>query len=182
MDLSDAVARQRTMTKQDNKSIQRTYFFTVFSFSEILGPDFTPENYPKTAAFFTKLGNTASGVILPLKNYYKRLRPIDAHQDLITLMVRNEPGYSYPSGHATRSRLFALAMAEIVPQQRAALMRAAERVGLDRILGGEHYATDLEGGRKLGKILFLALNKDPQFREDLDALKAAEWSQGLGKN
>lgn len=176
MDFSDAVARQHNISPEQNKSIQRTYLFTVFTFDKILGPGFTPQRYPKTAAFFTKLTDTANGVVSGLKNHYKRLRPFAAHPGDIKLLVKEEPGYSYPSGHTTRSRLCALVLAELIPQQRKEITKLAEQVGRDRILAGEHYLTDLEGGRSLGKILFYELGKDQKFQDDLAALRAAEWT------
>jgi acid phosphatase (class A) len=176
MDLSDAIARQKSLTPEDLKSIQRTYLFTVFTFDKALGPGFNPQKYPKTAAFFAKLTNTANGVVSGLKNSYQRLRPFQAHPDQIKLLVRNEPGYSYPSGHTTRSRLCALVLAQLIPSQRQQILKIADTVGTDRILAGEHYLTDLEGGRALGKIIFYELGKDQQFQNELEALRIAEWT------
>jgi len=177
MDYSDAVARQRLATPKDMASIQATYRFNVFYFSTVLGPNFNAGKYPKTAAFFSKLINTANGVVGELKNYYKRPRPFAAHPDKIQLFVKNEPGYSYPSGHTTRSRLCAFVMAELDPKARNQIFKAAELVATDRILAGEHYLTDLEGGRRLGKMLYGILAKNPQFQSELKALKAsAEWT------
>ncbi len=176
MDLSDAVARQQGVTAASLASIQHTYLFDVFTFADVLGPEFTPERYPKTAAFFAKITTTTNAVVGGLKQHYQRLRPFAGHPDQIRLLVKNEPGYSYPSGHTTRSRLDALVMAEILPGQRAALVHAAEQVGLDRILAGEHYQSDLEAGRRLAKIIFPLLHKDATFLADLEAVKAAEWS------
>jgi len=176
MDLSDAAARQRLVQDEDRKSIQRTYGFTVFTFDSVFGPGFTPKNYPRTAAFFAKLTATAREVVGGLKEHYKRLRPFEGHPDQISLLVRREPGYSYPSGHTTRSRLCALVLGELDPGKRKEINQVAERVGLDRILAGEHYLTDIEGGRKVAKILYSYLNKNPDFRAELAEVKAAEWT------
>jgi acid phosphatase (class A) len=94
----------------------------------------------------------------------------------MSLLVRREPGYSYPSGHTTRSRLCALVLGELDPGKRKEINQVAERVGLDRILAGEHYLTDIEGGRKLAKILYSCLNKNPDFRAELAEVKTAEWT------
>jgi len=176
MDLRDAIAQQQLVTEEKNKRIQRTYRFDVFYFSKVFGPDFNAEKYPKTAAFFAKVARTAGGVVSELKEHYKRLRPFAAHSDQIKLLVRNEPGYSYPSGHTARSRLSALIIAELDPPARRAVLNASEDVAVDRIYAGEHYLTDLEGGRSLGKILFQLLSKDPAFIAELRALKEAEWT------
>ena len=177
MDYSDAVARQHAATPKDMATIQETYRFTVFYFATVFGPKFDAKHYPRTAAFFIKVTNTANGVVGRLKEHYKRLRPFQAHPDKIKLLVRNEPGYGYPSGHTTRSRLDAFIVAELAPSSRVPIFKAAELVATDRILAGEHYVTDLEAGRTLGKMLFGLLSKNPEFQRELKALKdSPEWN------
>ena len=176
LDLSDAIARQTSMTPAQMAQAQRSYVFNVFYFSDILGPNFTSNNYPKTSAFFQKLTATANVVIVGLKNHYARLRPFQAHPDQIKLLVKNEPGYSYPSGHTTRGRLFALVLGELCPEKQRALESSGEQVGVDRILAGEHYRTDLEAGHRLAKMMFLQLQKDPDFLAAVNTLRQAEWA------
>ena len=176
LDLSDAIARQGSMTPAQMTQAQKSYAFNVFYFSDILGPGFTPKNYPKTAAFFQKLTATVNIVIVGLKNHYARLRPFQAHPDQIKLLVKNEPGYSYPSGHTTRGRLFALVLGELCPDKQHALESSGEQVGVDRILAGEHYRTDLEAGHRLAKMMFLQLQKDPDFLAAVNALRKTEWA------
>jgi len=176
LDLSDAIARQASMTPAQIAQAQKSYAFNVFYFSDIMGPKFTPKNYPKTAAFFKKLAATANVVIVGLKNHYARERPFAAHPDQIKLLVRNEPGYSYPSGHTTRGRLFALVMGELCPAKQRALEASGEQVGVDRILAGEHYRTDLEAGHRLAKMMFLQLQKDPDFLTAVNTLRQTEWA------
>ena len=176
LDLSDAVARQASMTPAQVAQAQKSYAFNVFYFSDIMGPKFTPKNYPKTAAFFTKLAATANVVIVGLKNHYARERPFQAHPDQIKLLVRNEPGYSYPSGHTTRGRLFALVLGELCPEKQQALEKSGEQVGVDRILAGEHYRTDLEAGHRLARMMFLQLQKDPDFLAAVNDLRRTEWA------
>ena len=142
-----------------------------------MGSKFTPKNYPKTAAFFQKLGASANVIIVGLKNHYARLRPFQAHPDQIKLLVKNEPGYSYPSGHTTRGRLFALVLGELCPDKQQALEKSGEQVGVDRILAGEHYRTDLEAGHRLAKMMFLQLQKDPDFLAAVNDLRQSEWAK-----
>ncbi|MEI6492551.1 MAG: phosphatase PAP2 family protein, partial [Verrucomicrobiota bacterium] len=176
LDLSDAVASQASTTSAQMVQAKKSYAFNVFYFSDIMGPKFTPKNYPKTAAFFQKLAATANVVIVGLKNHYARERPFQAHPDQIKLFVRNEPGFSYPSGHTTRGRLFALVMGELCPSKQQALEASGEQVGVDRILAGEHYRTDLEAGHRLAKMMFLQLQKDPDFLAAVNALRQSEWA------
>ncbi len=175
LDLSDAMARQAAMTPGEIAQAQRSYLFNVFYFSDIMGPEFTAAKYPKTAVFFQRLAATANVVITGLKNHYQRLRPFAAHPEQIKLLVKNEPGYGYPSGHTTRSRLFALVLGQLCPAKQKALNSSGEQVGLDRIVAGEHYLTDLEAGRHLSKMIFAQLQKDPDFVAALEELRQAEW-------
>jgi len=177
VDLEDAIAAQAAMTKETLAHAQDTYVLSVFSFSEVLGPGFNAQNYPQTAAFFQKVSTETGSIVSALKDHYKRVRPFQAHPRKVSLYVRNEPGYSYPSGHTTRSRLYAFLLAELDPKNREPLYRFAEQVAFDRIIAGEHYQTDLEAGRKLAKMLYQNLNKDPQFRRDFAALQKAEWQR-----
>ena len=91
-DVSDAVARQRAVTLDQMQHIQFTYVFSVFTFSEVLGPNFNAKTFPKTAVFFSHLAATAGVAVGELKDYYKRLRPFEGHPDQIRLLVRNEVG------------------------------------------------------------------------------------------
>lgn len=153
-----------------------TFRLTVFTFAEALGEDFTPEKYPETAAFFTRLIGDANTIIVGLKNHYKRVRPFQAHPDKVSIYVPTEEGYSYPSGHSTRSRLFAMLLTELAPSRKRDISLCAQRIATDRILAGEHYLTDLEAGRKLGKLIYQSLMRDPGFRASLEAVRQAEWT------
>jgi acid phosphatase (class A) len=176
VDLEDAIAHQQAMTKLTLAHAQQTYVLSVFSFSEVLGPDFNAKNYPKTDAFFKKVSSETGFIVSGLKEHYKRVRPFAAHPAKVSLYVRNEPGYSYPSGHTTRSRLYAFLLADLKPSDKRAIYHCAETIAFDRILAGEHYQTDLEAGRKLGKILYASLEANPDFRREFEALRREEWS------
>jgi membrane-associated phospholipid phosphatase len=131
---------------------------------------------PQTAALFARVIATANFVTSGLKDHYQRPGLFVAHPDQVQLLVRNEPGYSYPSGHTTRGRLCALVLADLDPSRRGLIVPAAERVGIDRIMAGEHYQTDIAAGRRLAKILFQILDKNQQFQAELATVKAAEWT------
>ncbi len=165
------------MSREQLAHARVTFRLTVFTFAEAIGTDFTPEKYPKTAALFSRIFSDANTVITGLKNHYKRVRPFEAHPTKVSIYVPAEAGYSYPSGHSTRSRLFALLLMELDPVHKREIALCAQKVATDRILAGEHYLTDLEAGRKLGKLLYQSLMRDPGFRDSLEVVRQAEWSQ-----
>jgi len=79
------------------------------------------------------------------------------------------PGHaSYPSGHATQAHLIALCLSECIKQGMsdqtaagdlgAALTALAERIARNREIGGLHYKSDSEAGKKLAADTFAFLN------------------------
>jgi acid phosphatase (class A) len=175
-DLDFTVALQDAATPAEIAHAVQSAGFTVFTFAEVLGPEFTAERYPRTAAFFARLAETANGVKNSLKDHFRRPRPVDGHKGLVKELVPYEDGFSYPSGHATRSWLFALVLGELDPPARPAFLRAAAQVGLDRVIGGMHYQSDVVNSRALAELLFECLQKDAAFSTAVQELKAAEWT------
>jgi acid phosphatase (class A) len=86
---------------------------------------------------------------------------------------------SYPSGHATVGAMMAILLAQMVPEQRAALFSRGWDYGQSRVISGVHFPTDVEAGRVLGTLMVGLLQQDPHFRADLDAARR-ELRAGLG--
>ncbi len=180
-DLDYILIVQAAATPEQIAHAQKSVGFDIFTFSEVLGPNFTVANYPQTAAFFKRMEVTANNVKNPIKDHYGRLRPYEAHKDVVKTLVTVEPNFSFPSGHATRSWLYALVLGQLDPASRLSFLRCADQVGADRIIGGMHYQTDVLAAHALAQLLFDALQKDPTFIQDLDTLRAAEWKSPPAK-
>jgi acid phosphatase (class A) len=82
---------------------------------------------------------------------------------------------SYPSGHATRGLAYAAVLAELVPERREALLERGRQVGVDRVIGGVHWPSDIEAGQRLGAALVEIWLADPANRRNVDETRAAEW-------
>ena len=177
-DLDGVMALQDHPTKQELAHAEQSVAFSVFTFAETLGPEFNAKRKPRTALFFSQLEATANQAKNFLKETYRRDRPFVAFPSEVRPLVTPEAGYSYPSGHCTRSWLFALVLAELDPPHRASFFGNAIRVGEDRIIGGMHFPTDMMESRVLAVELHRFLMKDPDFRRDLEQLRASEWSGG----
>jgi acid phosphatase (class A) len=86
---------------------------------------------------------------------------------------------SYPSGHATVGAMMAILLAQMVPEQGAALFSRGWDYGQSRVISGVHFPTDVEAGRVLGTLMVGLLQQDRHFRADLDAARR-ELRAGLG--
>lgn len=113
----------------------------------------------KDGSYFSELG----------KKQWKRLRPYLQYSSSVRLCPGMDPpdDFSYPSGHATDSRLFALVLSEIYPARKSAFLARADHVAEDRVIAGAHFPSDIEAGKKLGDLIFAALMHNDSFREDL---------------
>jgi len=77
----------------------------------------------------------------------------------------------------TRLFAFALLLAELAPERRDAILEAGRQVGVDRVVGGVHFPTDIEAGQRLGAEWARAWLAVPEHRARLAALRAAEWAR-----
>jgi acid phosphatase (class A) len=174
-DLDAVMGLQATASKRALAHAQETVCFTVFTFSEVRGKQFTPEAFPQTAAFFKKLGSTINPPKNWLKNHYRRGRPYVAHPNLVKILVTPEGGYSWPSGHSLWSWVYALVLGELDPSHRSEYLGCAWRVNIDRVIGGMHYPSDTAIARSLAEALFADLMEDAAFRKELEDLKRSEY-------
>jgi hypothetical protein len=87
-------------------------------------------------------------------------------------------GYSYPSTHAAISRVFALVLADLVPERRAELLAAADAIAHDRLVIGVHYPSDLAAGKALAEQFHAALLRSRAYRKDLARVAALLASDG----
>jgi acid phosphatase (class A) len=177
-DLAYSVQAQAAATPaQIKQAVDIAVNLSVFSFSEVLGVNFTKANYPLTAGFFKRLDATANIPKNYIKDHYARARPYLAHPDQVKQLVPVDTGYSYPSGHVTRAELTALTLGYLDPEKKDALLGFVDQVAADRIIGGMHYQSDTAESKVLGRLVFEELMKEPEFVAALDALKAKEWAQ-----
>lgn len=104
--------------------------------------------------------------ILTAKNLYKRPRPYIANP-LIRPCISKESSTAYPSGHTAFARTMAIILSRIYPEKSAALMKRADEVALNRVIGGVHHPTDIIAGKKLGDAIAAEALMSPAFVEEL---------------
>ncbi|HEX4055920.1 MAG TPA: phosphatase PAP2 family protein [Tepidisphaeraceae bacterium] len=157
---------QAKRTDADVKRIRSEVKFTPFIFSDVLGSWFNPDDLPTTAGFLKEVMKNAASVEGHAKVIFGRHRPfvVDSR---IHPCVEKEKTYSYPSGHATRSMVLALTLAQMFPDHKDALIAQAKQIGDDRVLAGQHFPSDVEAGRTLAKAIFQQMTKNPDFQAEL---------------
>jgi len=161
---------QATRTAADVARIKAEVKLSPFIFSEVLGSWFNPDDLPATAKFLARVLQTSNKISDPAKELFKRERPFNL-DPRIQPCVENEKTFSYPSGHATRSMVWALTLAQMFPEHADALIARAVLVGDDRAMAGEHFPSDVEAGRTLAKAIFQQMAKNPDFQAEMEKAK-----------
>ncbi|TWB55182.1 acid phosphatase (class A) [Rhizobium sp. ERR 922] len=151
----------------------------VWRFSDVIdNPKFTKENLPKFSAFFDRVVETEGAVVDPAKDVWKRPRP-HLYSDLVKPIVPLSKSGSYPSGHTTVGTLMGIVLANMVPEKRAAIMARAWEYGHNRIVGGIHYASDIEAGRIAGTVIAETIMMHEDYKTEYEGAKA-ELRSALG--
>lgn len=175
-DLATVLALQAGATPEKIAQALRSYDLTVFTFAPAIGPTFTPANYPQTAAFFHELNDLVNDVNNYVKDAYKRPHPFQVSGKVRRFVIA-KPGYSYPSYHSARCVVFQAALDRLDPGHGEAFTRISRQVEEDRVFAGEHFPSDITAGIRLGELIRDALLRDENFRQDVAALKKAEWTR-----
>jgi len=172
---------QKGLTPERLASIQADVEQSVYRIAgEILGPDFTKENFPLAGAFFNKVNRDSAVGVRAIKQKYKRPRPFQANKDVHTPenIAAASQGPTYPSGHSTFGAEVAVLLGMMVPEKRAELYARGWQYGEQRIASGVAYPSDWEGGHIGATVMVTLMLQKPEFRADFEAVKA-EVRKGL---
>jgi acid phosphatase (class A) len=126
----------------------------VFLFTNVMGPNFTPDRLPLAVKFFAAVGDTEGEFVGPAKKIFGRPRPPLADPTIGT-------GY-----------LQAIVLAQMVPEKRAAIFQRAAEFGQHRVVCGVHYPSDVEAGKLSAFAISAALLKNAAFQEQFAPAKA----------
>lgn len=163
----EAVARARKDRKQ-----------TIFRFADVLGPGFDKKRLPTTRAFFAALAEDEEAILATVKERWQRQRPFRVSAAVEPCVKRPKSG-SYPSSHAALGELYGLVLADMVPEQREAILARARTYAESRALCGVHFPSDIEAGRQAGRAIAEALRQKPAFTAAFARAKA-ETREALG--
>jgi acid phosphatase (class A) len=170
-DLAAVLDIQRNRTAGQAAEAQADDKVSVFRFADVLGEKFSEEKLPKTAALAQKACNDSSAVTGAAKKLFSRPRPYVTSAE-VKPVVSNVTSESYPSGHATCGYLWAILLADMVPERRDELFARGTRYGMNRVVGGVHYPTDAEAGRLSAAVIAAVMLTTPAFRSDFAAARA----------
>lgn len=148
---------------------------SVNTFSCALDIAITEQDTPRLYMLLRRIAMDAVKSAYPAKLFYMRPRPFMVNQHPICTPDLEEALWedgSYPSGHTAMAWACALALSEIVPEKRQALLSRAQAFGQSRVVCNVHWQSDVNAGRTMGAATFAALQTIPQFLEDLEAAKA----------
>ena len=165
-DMQALVAAQAHRSEQDCKRAESEVNVTLESF---FGPPWGPlttNEAQKWSPFFEKIRTDAEYFAREVKSQWSRPRPFVENLKL-NPCVRREKSNSYPSGHATISRVFSRVLSMMDPKRKGLFEKRANQIGEDRVLAGVHHPSDIEAGTKLGDQVFLALMKNSAFTKEL---------------
>lgn len=163
------VLQQRRTPAQAERSIADLEQ-NIFRFSDVMGDRFRKEDLPRTARLFETLYRTESNLNKQGKEKWQRTRP-PLFDKRIEPVARYSSSGSYPSGHATFAYLSGIVLAEMVPEKRAQIFARASEFGENRVLGGVHYPSDIEAGRRLASMIAVLIQGNPAYQGDFAAAR-----------
>ena len=169
-DLASARAVFKARTPAEEARANKDASLSMFLFAPAIGPFFAEGKLPKTEALFQKVKSEIGEPVDRAKKHWHRQRPYQLDPKLS--LGRPERSFSYPSGHSSRGTVYALLMAELVPEKKEAILAIGRTIGWDRVLIGKHFPTDIYAARVLGQAIMRELKASPAFQRDLAAAKA----------
>ncbi|RUU81466.1 phosphatase PAP2 family protein [Mesorhizobium sp. M7A.F.Ca.MR.362.00.0.0] len=170
-ELGEVLTLQVTRTPEMVASAVADAEENVWRFADVMGPKFNKETLPKFSAFFDRLVATEGAVVDPAKDVWKRPRP---HQlsDLVKPAVKLSSSGSWPSGHATVGTMMGIILSDMVPEKRAEIMARASKYAHNRVVGGIHFASDVEMGRISGSVIAAVLLNRDDFKAEYEVARA----------
>ena len=155
-EIGEVVNAVTTRTAEDVTSIRNhdhEPFYAVEKYCKSKGVEFDRKE-------MRELIKQATNIIGYFKGSFNRDRPVEVDSSINTLPSETNKSRSYPSGHATQSRLVARYMADRNPVHAEEILRAGNECGLGRVKAGFHYMSDYHMGNLLGEKLYIFMNRE----------------------
>jgi hypothetical protein len=158
------LARTQRADALDEIVAQKDEFISYFM--ALIGA--SPQSRPNTHRVISAASLIALFAAMHFKAKFRRQRPSSLYPLLLPPV--QVPGHaSYPSGHATQSKLIALCVGGLVITKledasqkviKSQLETMSTRIAFNREIGGLHYHSDSENGRTLAGSIYEKLSAD----------------------
>ena len=157
-------AEKATVMKEDSITVQMIV-------DPVLGAQYQRDSYPNLFTLLDHAQSDAWRTGDTVQEFWGRQRPwlTDSRVQLLAKRITRP---SYPSGHTTTNHVWAHVLAELFPTKREALFKRAHSIGMNRVKGGVHYPSDVEGGKRLAEIFFEKMKANPAFQAELEDARA----------
>lgn len=166
-DLDELLALLKARSESELTLAKADAEASVFRFADAAGSGFEAARLPLTAALFERLTRSIGQVVNPVKDHWNRPRPFLA-SPLVQPASRPD-GATYPSGHATLARLYAIVLADLLPQKRREIFARGDQFARGRLFIGVHYPSDVNAGLVAATVIAARLRELPAFRADFAA-------------
>jgi acid phosphatase (class A) len=173
-----AIVRGPWTAERRQQAVEDNQIDPFAAFDNVLGANFTGQNFPATAALLDRAGRAAGFAGDPIKFVHRRDRPF-VHDDSIVTCIPRPTTYSYPSGHAALGFGWALVLAELIPSRADAIIDRGRDFTWSRVVCGVHYPSDVEAGRIVASAAIARLHADPDFQREFAAARAEVVAAGL---
>lgn len=152
---------------------------SVFRFADVLGPEFNKEKVPLVARLFDRILGATFSSMNTVKEHWKRPRPFELEprihpNEILKEALMQKTGTvnpSYPSGHALLGVLYAIILADMVPEKADELFKRGFEYGENRSMALLHFRSDVRAGQLGASAVALALMQKPAFIKDFNAAK-----------
>jgi acid phosphatase (class A) len=173
-ELQDLYRLQNSRTqKQVDQANKDAGELDIFIFQNVIGDNFSASNpaLPATTKLSQDLCEESTALATVQKNEFKRARPFIDDKGIkpATDVSNLTNSFSYPSGHSLTGYLEALALAEIFPEKRDAILQRAMEFARERNILGVHYLSDIAIGRSDAYALYEQISKSKKFKDELEA-------------
>jgi acid phosphatase (class A) len=170
-ELGEILTIQVTRTREMEARAVADATENIWRFADVINnPKFAAAALPKFSAFFDRVVETEGAVVDPAKDVWKRPRP-HLYSDLVKPVVPLSKSGAYPSGHTTVGTLMGIVLSNMIPEKRAEIMARAWEYGHNRLVGGIHFASDIEAGRIAATVIAQTISTHPDFKTEFEAAK-----------
>lgn len=170
-EIDSILARQAKLTDRDKAIIMaEDHIEPAMILDPVLGKGYTKETHPALFKLLLHASSDAWRTGDEMQEYWNWQRPwlVDKRVQLLAKPITRP---SYPSGHTTTNTVWAYVLSDLFPGKKDALLERASAIGYHRVDAGVHFPHDVEGGKRLAKLLYDRMRTNPDYQRELNAAR-----------